>query len=84
MLKRGQGLPLNTIIIAVIVLVVLVVLIVIFTGRISAFGKSLDTCPSGQDRCVNTANECDGVNEVAIPMNCKTDPGIDYCCTKIG
>lgn len=42
MTKKGQGLPLNTIIIAIIVLVVLVVLIAIFTGRIAIFSSDLD------------------------------------------
>jgi hypothetical protein len=41
MTKKGQGLPLNTIIIAIIVLVVLVVLIAIFTGRIVIFERQL-------------------------------------------
>ena len=40
--KRGQGLPLNTIIIAIIVLVVLVVLIAIFVGRIGKTEQDLD------------------------------------------
>jgi len=39
--KRGQGLPMNTIVIAAIVLVVLVVLIMIFTGRMGGFTREL-------------------------------------------
>ena len=39
--KRGQGLPLNVIIIAMISLVVLVILILIFTGRIALFERGL-------------------------------------------
>jgi len=39
--KKGQGLPLNTIIIAIIVLVVLVVLVAVFTGRIGGFETDL-------------------------------------------
>jgi len=39
--KRGQGLPLNTIVIAAIVLVVLVVLVMIFTGSMGGFVKGL-------------------------------------------
>jgi len=86
MSKRGQGLPLNTIIIAILVLVVLVILIVIFTGKIGFFGKSLDECPAGPQNCRDTAGECKsfGPNTVAIPMNCRPDEGIDYCCTPIG
>ena len=41
MMKRGQGLPLNVIIVAIIVLVVLVVLIAIFTGRIAIFQRGV-------------------------------------------
>lgn len=56
--RRGD-LTLNTIVIAALVLIVLVVLIMVFTGRISGFGKGLQTiekdcggrggkvCPSG-------------------------------------
>ncbi len=39
--KRGQGLPLNIIIVAIIVLVVLVVLVAIFTGRIAIFERQV-------------------------------------------
>ena len=39
--KKGQGLPLNVIIIAIIVLVVLVVMIAIFTGRIALFERGV-------------------------------------------
>jgi hypothetical protein len=39
--KKGQGLPLNTIIIAIIVLVVLVVLVAVFTGRIGRVDTQL-------------------------------------------
>ncbi len=41
-MKKGQGLPLNTIIIAIIVLVVLVIIIAIFTGRIGIFQQQVD------------------------------------------
>ena len=40
-MKKGQGLPLNTIIIAIIVLVVLVIIIAIFTGRIAIFEQQV-------------------------------------------
>ena len=40
--KQGQGLSLNTVIIAALALIVLVVLILIFTGRISIFQKGVD------------------------------------------
>ncbi len=40
-MKKGQGLSLNTIIIAAIVLIVLVVLWAIFTGRMGVFTKGI-------------------------------------------
>lgn len=40
--KQGQGLSLNTVIIAALALIVLVVLILIFTGRISVFQKGVE------------------------------------------
>ena len=39
---KGQGLSLNTVIIAALALIVLVVLILIFTGRISVFQRGID------------------------------------------
>ncbi|MBI2139492.1 hypothetical protein HYU14_01100 [Candidatus Woesearchaeota archaeon] len=41
--KKSEGLPLNIIIIALLVLVVLVVVWLIFTGKIGAFSKSVET-----------------------------------------
>lgn len=41
MQKKGQGLPLNVIVIAIIVLVVLVVIISIFMGKIVSFDKGV-------------------------------------------
>lgn len=45
--KKGQGISINTIIIAAIALAVLVVLFAIFTGRLGSFSKGVqdtDTC----------------------------------------
>jgi len=39
--KRGQGLPMNTIVIAAIVLIVLVVIIMIFTGSMGTWLEDL-------------------------------------------
>ncbi len=40
--KKGQGLPLNTIVIAILVIIVLLVIIVFFTSKIGESGKTLD------------------------------------------
>ncbi|MBS3098274.1 hypothetical protein J4209_05760 [Candidatus Woesearchaeota archaeon] len=74
---KGQGLPLNAVIIAILVLVVLVVLIFIFTGQTGKFTKGLDSCPS--NNCVDYPNDC--VGQIPIAMNCNEDKNLDYCCT---
>ena len=40
-MKKGQGLPLTTIVIAMLVLVVLVVLVAIFTGQTGRFDRNI-------------------------------------------
>lgn len=44
--RKSQGLPLNTIIVAVLVLIVLVVIVLIFTGKMGFFRKSIEDCES--------------------------------------
>lgn len=56
--KKGQGLPLNTIIIAIIVIVALVVIILIFTGNLVNFNK-------GANACLQSGGVC-------MPTGCKT------------
>ncbi|MBW2988960.1 hypothetical protein KY358_01440 [Candidatus Woesearchaeota archaeon] len=46
-MKKGQGLSLNTIIIAAIVLIVLVVLWAVFTGRMGVFSKGVSDVTKG-------------------------------------
>ncbi len=77
--KKGQGLPLNTIIISIIVIVVLVVVILIFTGQITLFNKTATDCAARGGDCV-PADKCDA------PMGALgcTAKGTDYvCCPKI-
>lgn len=45
-MKKSQGLPLNTIIIAILVIIVLVVIVLIFTGRMGLFRQSIEDCES--------------------------------------
>ena len=49
--KRGQGLSLNTIIIAAIALIVLVVLVMIFTGRMGGFTRGLGKATTCDQAC---------------------------------
>ena len=64
--NKGQGLPLNTIIVAIIVIVVLVVIILIFTGQLGGFQGGLQS-GEGTERCADDENyrcvagfQCDG------------------------
>lgn len=56
-MKKAQGLPLNTIVIAVLVLLILVVLIIIFGKYIGGFAKGVKSCESsGGEGCFNNCN----------------------------
>lgn len=67
-MKRGQGMPLNVIIIAVIVIIVLVVLVAIFTGQLGGFQKSLAEC---KGQCV-PESQCAAI---APEGDCEQKPG---------
>ena len=56
MKKRGQGLPVTTIIIAILALLVLVVILLIFTGKIRVFGGELVSCSGKGGFCY--AGDC--------------------------
>ena len=92
--KKGQGLPMNTIVIAAIVLVVLVVLIMIFTGSMGGFVSGLSKdCVVDLSGVCGTFN-CEGkgykgvvLTDIAsgsIPItgtDCeKRDDSFKYCC----
>ena len=68
--KKGQGISINTIIIAAIGLAVLVVLFAIFTGRLGIFTKTLkdtDTC----------AQKCSSIN-----TDLGSNPAQDKSCSE--
>ena len=69
--KKGQGLPLNVIIIAAIVLIVLVVLWAIFTGRMGVFSKGLTDVTKGTT-CAEAGgvvkNQVDGCASGCTPV----------------
>ena len=52
-IRKAQGLPLNTIVIAILVIIVLLVIIVFFTTRVGETGEQLDQ---------NSASKCDESN----------------------
>ena len=89
--KKGQGLPLNTIIIAAIVLIVLVVLWAIFTGRMGVFTKGLKTTTEQSVLCTSdvvggtvkdTAKLCTDIGGTIISGTFTGVTGDKVCCTK--
>lgn len=63
--KKGQGISMETIVIAVIVVAVLVVLLLVFTGRINIFGVNLKSCAGSagfcHDGCTGITSSTDNV-----------------------
>ena len=57
--KKGQGLPLNTIVIAAIVLIVMVVLIMIFTGSMGKWLQDLKAARETKDCTEYTSTNAD-------------------------
>ena len=49
--KRGQGLSVHTIILAVIGLIILVVIVLMLTGKLGMVGKGLDKPATCEDSC---------------------------------
>ncbi|MBI2550297.1 hypothetical protein HYV83_03910 [Candidatus Woesearchaeota archaeon] len=78
--KKGQGLSLNTIIIAIIVLIVLVVLVMIFTGYFGKiFTPTVKSCATQGGACVVKCNE--GSYGGSVPGgDCPTGT---TCCAKV-
>jgi predicted PurR-regulated permease PerM len=72
MVKRTQGLPLNTIVLAIIAIVVLVFLILIFTGGIGKFiGQTNQVTSSNQ---TTTALCAEYASSIQTQMGTSTDP----------
>ncbi len=92
LMKKSQGLSLNTIIIAAIVLIVLIVLWAIFTGRMGGFVQGLQQAESDCDALCKAAGytlEGDGLSDSActgeniVQLKKYVINGDDkYCCCK--
>ena len=76
MLRKAQGLTLNTIIIAALALLVLVILALIFTGRIQIFGSESSACQNNGGQC-RAGPSCEGNEVVYNAVRC---PESQICC----
>ncbi|MBS3176892.1 hypothetical protein J4457_06680 [Candidatus Woesearchaeota archaeon] len=85
--KKGQGLPLNVIVIAAIVLVVMVVLITIFIGSTGKTGRELAECGNKGGQCLQ-GTTCDtNAGWAPVPgADCLTEAGApeQICCAYVG
>ena len=96
-MRKGQGLPLNTIVIAILVIIVLLVIIVFFTTRVGDTGDQLDQQSANQCNISNpaistvygNANNAEAVSEgQCTDNNQRTMPGISteegqVCCVTL-
>jgi len=73
MVKRTQGLPLNTIILAIIAIIVLVFLVLIFTGGIGKFaGQTTQVTPSSNQ--TSSAQCSEYAATIVNQIGTSTDP----------
>ena len=78
--KRGQGLPITTIIIAIMAMLVLVVIILIFSGKVRVFGGELVSCSGKGGFCA--ASKCAfGYQTELQETDCKGDT--PHCCLSV-
>jgi len=89
--KKGQGISMETIVVAVIVVAVLVVLLLVFTGRINIFGTNLKQCSTAAGICDNDCIIGDNDHAKLFKLSeaskqCPVDaPGdSQYCCSVVG
>jgi hypothetical protein len=86
--KRGQGLSVTTIIVAIIGLIILVAIILMLTGKLGAFGEGaesvgnpLETCIAGQGGDLKELGvECDA-GDVEIVASDSLGTGKKCCVT---
>jgi Sec-independent protein translocase protein TatA len=88
--KKGQGLPLNTIVIAILVIIVLLVIIVFFTTRVGETGESIDATTENFGQCnednpLFTGKTNDDIKRVSVPEDdsasselCRSQFGDDF------
>ncbi|MBW3014930.1 hypothetical protein KY330_00750 [Candidatus Woesearchaeota archaeon] len=87
-MKKGQGMPLNVIIIAIIVILVGIVLIAVFNRYITGETGRLESCVAKGGQCKLRVNNvegsgCNKETEVYLPKtDCEKGTNKD-CCLKV-
>jgi hypothetical protein len=80
-MKKAQGLPLNTIIIAAMVLFVLFILVYTFSNQTKFFSKNLGGCLSKGGKCATTEGQCADQNyPISLYVSDECVPNKNMCC----
>ena len=79
--KQGEGLTLNTIVVAILVLLVLAVVAYIFVVKLNVFKIGIDTSCAGNGG-ICQAQPCSTSASYVNPSDCKTPTDVSkpYCC----
>jgi hypothetical protein len=89
MRRKGQSISINAIIIAALALIVLIVLIMVFSGRMSIWGREMDTQQKGRT-CADNGGSwkfiCDANTEKPYSAKLQDSNSVDglgkTCCIK--
>ena len=76
--QRGQALPMNTIVIAILVVIVLVIVVVLFSGSMEDSGSSFNRCENKGGVC---AASCSSVSD-EMGGSC-SDEVLSVCCRPV-
>ena len=79
-MKKAQGLPLNTIVIAALVLLVLVILALILTGKLGNFAAKTNECLTNGGTCDSDTVCKAGAEGFIGHLNCENNKN---CCIGI-
>lgn len=79
---KGQGMPLNVIVIAIVLLFVLVIILAIFKFNVGKFSKDVQSCAARAGRCVpaDSQGSCPSREIKLEGVQCS---GADICCLRV-
>jgi len=84
---KAQGLPITTIILAIIAIFVLVIVIYLAGSKLGQFGANVDSCSQKGGVCSQTlpGNSCGGNTPIRfIGTECEKTSPDNHCCIPLG
>ena len=79
-MKKAQGLPLNTIVIAAIAIIVLIIVVLFFSGKFGQSSAALEDCEAKGGVLKAAASDCPE-NTIPTPTGGEDKK---YCCIQLG